>query len=71
MNTHNVYAINTNEGKDDRLLQRPQGNAFDRTLAHLNMNVFRQLLRLGTSRERMCAVMNLSNQEYDYICGIA
>ena len=70
MNTCNVYTMTLQAGTDDRLLQRPHSSAFDRTLAHLNMNVFRQLLRLGTSRERMCAVMNLSNQEYDYICTI-
>ena len=36
-----------------------QGSISERTLAYLDMRVFRQLLKLGTSRERICAVMNL------------
>lgn len=47
-----------------------QGSISERTLAYLDMRVFRQLLKLGTSRERICAVMNLRPEEYDYVCSL-
>lgn len=36
-------------------------------LAQLNIGVFSQLRHLGTSKSRICAVLNLSEKEYDYI----
>ncbi len=36
-------------------------------LLHLNVSVFRQLRKFGTSKQRMCAVLNLSPDEYDYV----
>ena len=37
------------------------------TLAHVNLGLFRQLIRLGISRERICATLRLNNSEYDYL----
>ncbi len=37
------------------------------TLAHLNFGIYRQLRKLGTSKERICSVLRLSPTEYDYI----
>ncbi len=39
-------------------------------LLHLNVSVFRQLRKLGTSRERICAVLAISREEYDYVDGM-
>ena len=36
-------------------------------LAKLNFNLFRQLRRLGTSKERICQALNLSSDDYDAI----
>ncbi len=36
-------------------------------LLHLNVSVFRQLRKLDTPRARICAVLNLSDAEYDYV----
>lgn len=44
------------------------GGVSPRTLLHLNINVFLQLRKLGTSRQRICSVLNLSLDEFDYIC---
>lgn len=41
------------------------------TLAHLNLGVFRQLRKLGTSKQRICTTLNLTPLEYDYICTLA
>jgi hypothetical protein len=38
-----------------------------KTLAHLNFGIFRQLRKLGTSKERICSVLGLSPADYDYI----
>jgi hypothetical protein len=38
-----------------------------KTLAHLNFGIFRQLRKLGTSKERICSVLGLSPSDYDYI----
>ena len=40
-------------------------------LLHLNVSVFRQLRKLGTSKQRICAVLNLTADEYDYVTTIA
>ncbi len=37
------------------------------TLAHLDYGLFRALLRLGTSKQRICSALCLSYAEYDYI----
>ena len=39
-----------------------------RKLAYLDIGLFCSLSKLGTSRERICEVMNLSSEEYDYVC---
>ena len=36
-------------------------------LAHVNFGLFRELIKLGTSRERICATLCLNNSEYDYL----
>lgn len=36
-------------------------------LLHLNVSVFRQLRSLQTPKSRICAVLNLSSAEYDYV----
>ena len=41
------------------------------TLLHLNVSVFRQLRSCGTSKARMCEVLNLNGIEYDYVNAIA
>lgn len=38
-----------------------------RTLAYVNFGLFRELIKLGTSRERICATLCLNNSEYDYL----
>ncbi len=38
-----------------------------RTLAYVNFGLFRELLKLGTSRERICATLSLNNCEYEYL----
>ena len=42
----------------------------DQTLAHLNYGVFRQLRKLGTSQARIRAVLNLTPEEFDYVCNM-
>jgi hypothetical protein len=37
------------------------------TLAQLDYGLFRALLRLGTSKQRICSALCLSYAEYDYI----
>ena len=37
------------------------------TVARVNFGLFRELLKLGTSRERICATLRLNNSEYDYL----
>jgi hypothetical protein len=36
-------------------------------LAYLDVGLFFSLRRLGTSKERICRVLNLSRDEYDYL----
>lgn len=36
-------------------------------LLHLNVHVFLQLRRLGTTKARVCAVLSLSADQYDYV----
>ncbi len=38
-----------------------------RTLAYVNFGLFRELVKLGTSRERICATLSLNNSEYEYL----
>lgn len=40
-------------------------------LLHLNVSVFRQLRTLQTPKSRICAVLNLSSAEYDYVDTLA
>jgi len=37
------------------------------TLANLDVGLFKALLNLGTSRERICSALCLSYAEFDYI----
>ena len=37
------------------------------TLAHVNFSLFRQLISLGTTREKICATLCLNHNEYDYL----
>ena len=74
MNHQNFYAIRAT-GSAETLaasigLEIPNKPVADATLAHLNYSLFRQLRKLGTSRERICAVLNLTPAEFDYVCGI-
>ena len=41
------------------------------TLAHLNLGVFRQLRKLGTSKQRICTTLNLTPREFDYVSTLA
>ncbi len=57
---------------------RPVNNPLDATaavspqkLARLDLGLLRSLNQLGTSRERICAVLSLSAEEYDYISALA
>ncbi len=74
MSQQNLATIlGTNSGNTLEVSNSPvivHGTMSERTLAYLDMRVFRQLLKLGTSRERICAVMNLRPEEYDYVCGL-
>jgi hypothetical protein len=38
-----------------------------KTLAYLNFGLFKQLRKLGTSKERICSALSLSFDDYDYI----
>ncbi len=40
-------------------------------LLHLNVSVFRQLRKLETPKARICAVLNLSSAEFDYVNAVA
>jgi len=37
-------------------------------LAHLDIGLLRNLKKLGTSTERICGVLGLSREEFDYVC---
>lgn len=39
-----------------------------RVLLSVDASLFRCLRKLGTSRERICAALLLSYDEYDYVC---
>jgi hypothetical protein len=40
-------------------------------LASLDFGLFRALTSLGTSRERICAVLRIDPAQYDYIASLA
>ena len=42
-----------------------------KTLAHVNFGLFRELIKLGTSRERICATLCLNNSEYEYLAHLS
>ncbi len=74
MNHQNFYTIRAT-GSAETLaatigVEIPGKPISDATLAHLNFSVFRQLRKLGTSRARICAVLNLTPAEFDYVCAI-
>lgn len=71
MYAQNIHPIEATEESVRHNDNRPTGNSFESTLAHLNMSVFRQLRKLGTEPGRICNAMNLSRREYDYICTIS
>lgn len=41
-----------------------------RVLLHVDASLFRCLRKLGTSRERICAALLLSYEEFDYVCDL-
>lgn len=41
-----------------------------RKLAYLDLGLFRSLRSLGTPRDRICTTLNLTGDEYDYICSL-
>ncbi len=55
----------------DALAQRSAAAICPEILLHLNVSVFRQLRSLHTSKSRICAVLNLSSAEYDYVDTLA
>ena len=48
-------------------LLAPHLDVTPQTLAHLNFGIYRQLRKLGASKERICSVLRLCPTEYDYI----
>ena len=38
-----------------------------RTLAYVNFGLFRELIKRGTSRDRICATLCLNSSEYEYL----
>jgi hypothetical protein len=40
-------------------------------LARLDFGIFRSLCTLGTDRDRICRVLGLSSDEFDYLRGIS
>lgn len=40
-------------------------------LAKLDFGIFRSLCSLGTERDRICRVLGLSSDEFDYLRGIS
>lgn len=40
-------------------------------LARLDFGIFRSLCSLGTDRDRICGVLGLSSDEFDYLRGIS
>ena len=48
-------------------LLRSQLAVSPQKLARLDLGLLRSLHKLGTSRERICAVLCLSAEEYDYV----
>lgn len=44
-----------------------EGGVRARTLAYVNFGLFRELIRLGASRERICTTLCLNHSEYDYL----
>ncbi len=38
-----------------------------KTLAYLDFGLFKQLCKLGTSKDRICSVLSLSSNDYEYI----
>lgn len=40
-------------------------------LINLDFGMFQSLCRLGTSRERICSALNISNADYDYLRGLS
>ena len=42
-----------------------------KTLARVNFGLFRELVNLGTSRERICATLCLKNSEYEYLANLS
>ncbi|AQA18357.1 hypothetical protein BST95_09045 [Halioglobus japonicus] len=41
------------------------------TLLNLNVSTFKQLRYMGTSKQRICDVLNMSVAKYDYVNAIA
>lgn len=41
------------------------------TLLNLNVSTFKQLRHMGTSKQRICDVLNISVAKYDYVNAIA
>jgi hypothetical protein len=59
--------VNTNTiSKPDITLPSLEG-VRARTLAYVNFGLFRELIKRGTSRERICTTLCLNHSEYDYL----
>ena len=59
-----------NRGKITAQPSDPLGNVAPmdpKKLASLDFGLFRTLCSMGTSRERVCSAMGLSQADYDYI----
>ena len=41
-----------------------------RTLAYVNFGLFRELIKRGTSRDRICNTLCLNNSEYEYLANL-
>ena len=41
------------------------------TLAYLNFGLFKSLRKLGVSRERICSALNISYDDFDYLCKLS
>ena len=50
-----------------RVFEDPVPGINSQVLARLDFGLFQALCRLGTSRERVCAALNISYGDFDYL----
>lgn len=53
-----------------RFSEDPGHSMSPKALAKLDFRMFQSLCSLGTSRERICAVLNISNNDFDYLLAL-